>query len=147
MQTKSTSSEKTLALAEQIGRKLRGGETIELISDIGGGKTTFARGLARGAGSKDAVHSPSFTLSNQYKTPDLTIHHFDFYRLLEPGIMREEIAEVLEDSEAVAVIEWGDIVEDVLPVDRITVRIVALSEFERNITIHVPKDRKYLTAS
>lgn len=123
---------------------MRGGEVIELISDLGGGKTTFTRGLAKGVGSEDAVHSPSFTISNQYKAKDLTVHHFDFYRLLESGIMRDEIAEVLQDPSAVAVVEWGDIVSDVLPQNRVTVRIMALSESHREITIDFPKERHYL---
>ena len=143
-QTKSTSLEEALRLAEQIGHNLRGGEVIELISDLGGGKTTFTRGLARGIGSEDAVHSPSFTISNQYTSNNLTIHHFDFYRLMEPVIMREELSEILDDPKAVAVIEWGDIVSDVLPIDRITIRISALAESERDIVIQVPKEKAYL---
>ena len=57
----SKSASDTEAYAEQIGNNLKGGEIIELISDLGGGKTTFVRGLARGMGSTDAVSSPSFT--------------------------------------------------------------------------------------
>ncbi len=72
------------------------------------------------------------------------MHHFDFYRLLEAGLMRQEVAEVLEDPKAVAVIEWGDIVDDVLPVHRVTIHIAALSETQREITVNVPKDNEYL---
>lgn len=117
---------------------------IELVSDLGGGKTTFTRGLAKGIGSNDTVHSPSFTISNRYQSNNLTMHHFDFYRLLEAGLMRQEVAEVLEDPKAVAVIEWGDIVDDVLPVHRVTIHIAALSETQREITVNVPKDNEYL---
>lgn len=115
-----------------------------MISDLGGGKTTFTRGLARGIGSGDAVHSPSFTISNQYTSKNLTIYHFDFYRLVEPGIMREELSEILNDPKAVAVIEWGDIVGDVLPANRVTIRISALDEDERDIVIQIPKEKEYL---
>ncbi|PIZ61832.1 tRNA (adenosine(37)-N6)-threonylcarbamoyltransferase complex ATPase subunit type 1 TsaE, partial [Candidatus Saccharibacteria bacterium CG_4_10_14_0_2_um_filter_52_9] len=89
---------------------MRGGEVIVLTSDLGGGKTSFVRGLAAGMASHDLVHSPSFTLSNQYKAGDLTLCHFDFYRLNDPGIMRNELAEVLKDSQAVVAVEWADIV-------------------------------------
>src|SRR6185312_5854101 len=87
-QTESISSDNTSDVAMKIGRKLQGGEVIELISDLGGGKTTFVRGLAKGMGSQDTVRSPSFTLSNEYRSGKLTLYHFDFYRLEDPGIMR-----------------------------------------------------------
>ena len=63
---------------------------------------------------------------------------------MEPGIMREELSEILDDPKAVVVIEWGDIVSDVLPVDRVTIRISALAESERDIVIQAPKDNTYL---
>jgi len=77
----SESPEATEQLAEAIGRRLTGGEVIELVSDLGGGKTTFVRGLARGLGSADVVSSPTFTVSKVYKADKLELHHFDFYRL------------------------------------------------------------------
>src|SRR6185295_7699766 len=114
----STSLEDTLDLAARIGQNLKGGEVIELISDLGGGKTAFVKGLVSGMGSKDRVSSPSFTLSNQYSGNGLLLHHFDFYRLEEPGIMKQELAEILEDSNSVVAIEWAVVIEDVLPVER-----------------------------
>jgi len=64
-------------------------EIIELRSDLGGGKTTFTQGLAAGAGSKDAVSSPTFTLKKIYRAGELHIYHYDFYRLNEPGILKD----------------------------------------------------------
>jgi tRNA threonylcarbamoyladenosine biosynthesis protein TsaE len=128
----------------RIGHKLRGGEVIELLSDLGGGKTAFVRGLAKGMGSKDNVRSPSFTLSNQYHAGKLTLHHFDFYRLQEPGIMERELAEVLEDPQAVAVIEWGGIAEAVLPSDRLTVQIKPTGETSRQLNFSCPNNLSYL---
>jgi tRNA threonylcarbamoyladenosine biosynthesis protein TsaE len=145
--TNSTSSEKTEQLAERLGSKLQGGETIELVSDLGGGKTTFVRGLARGMGSSSKVSSPSFTLSNAYETGKLTLFHFDFYRLSEPGIMKEELAECIADPQAVTVVEWADIVEDVLPVERVTIRLTATGENDREITIECPENLKYILES
>lgn len=144
MRTVSTGSEQTGQLAESLGKRLRGGETIELVSDLGGGKTTFVRGLAHGMGSKDKVSSPSFTLSNQYQTNKLTLHHFDFYRLSEPGIMRNELAEVVADPQAIVVVEWGDIVEDVLPAGRLTLHIKTTGENERELVFSYPKSLEYL---
>lgn len=123
---------------------MRGGEVIELVSDLGGGKTTFVRGLARGMGSRDTVRSPSFTLSNQYRTGKLTLYHFDFYRLQEPGIMKNELAEILTDPQVVTVIEWGNRAKDVLPPRRLTIRIKTLAENQRELTFDCPQSLSYL---
>lgn len=117
---------------------------IELISDLGGGKTTFVRGLARGISSNDQVSSPTFTLSNVYKGEQLTMYHFDFYRLAEPGIMREELAEVLSDPLNVTVIEWANIVRDVLPDARVTMRITATGETSRRYDISASPGLQYV---
>ena len=117
---------------------------IELVSDIGGGKTTFVGGLARGMGSKDHVSSPTFTISNVYQAQELTMHHFDFYRLLEAGIMRDELAEVLHDPNAVVVIEWADIVEDVLPIDKLKIAITTTGETSRHYDIYATDELNYL---
>jgi tRNA threonylcarbamoyladenosine biosynthesis protein TsaE len=123
---------------------MRGGEVIQLVSDLGGGKTTFVRGLAAGLGSQDSVHSPSFTLANQYRAGHLTLYHFDFYRLQEPGIMKNELAEVLGEPKAAVVIEWGDSIEDVLPAEHLTIRIDAASETRRRFTFSYPRKLAYL---
>lgn len=114
------------------------------MSDLGGGKTTFVRGLARGLGSRDPVRSPSFTISNEYRSKDLVLHHLDFYRLREPGIMRDELAEILIDPRAVVAIEWGSIIEDVLPKQRVEVSIKATGDNEREIVFKYPASLTYL---
>lgn len=126
-QYESKSSGDTEQLAAKIGARLTGGEVIELRSDLGGGKTVFVRGLARGMGSSDTVASPSFTISRQYQATKLKLHHYDFYRLSEPGIMARELAEVMTDPLAVIVVEWSDIVMSVLPPDRLSVTIIPTS--------------------
>jgi tRNA threonylcarbamoyladenosine biosynthesis protein TsaE len=131
-------------LAHALGQKLRGGEVIELVSDLGGGKTTFVRGLAAGMGSTDRVSSPSFTLTNQYQAGDLTLQHFDFYRLSEPGIMRDELAEVLADPKMVTVVEWAGIVDEVLPAERLTIAITATTETGRELRFTYPNNLSYL---
>ena len=115
-----------------MGKRLQGGEVIELVSDLGGGKTTFVRGLARGIGSQDQVSSPTFTINNIYAGTTLKLYHFDFYRLFEPGIMREELAEILHEPEAITVVEWGGMVHDVLPADKLTITITATGETSRH---------------
>jgi tRNA threonylcarbamoyladenosine biosynthesis protein TsaE len=138
------SAEATEKLGERVGQALHGGEVLELVSDLGGGKTTLVRGLARGFGSHAHVSSPTFTIGQEYKAGDRILYHFDFYRLQEAGIMADELAEATHDAQAVVVVEWGDIVADVLPADRITVHITALSENNREFTFSLPESRRYL---
>lgn len=144
LQINSTGSEQTEKLAETIGTRLRGGEVLELVSDLGGGKTTFTRGLVRGAGSLDRVASPTFTISREYTAPQFTIAHFDFYRLGEAGIVADELQELIHDPAYVKVVEWGEIVHDVLPAERLTVQISQTGDDTREITFSCPESLEYL---
>ena len=141
---RSTSSDETERVAESIGSRLRGGEVIELVSDLGGGKTTFTRGLARGTGSREIVASPTFTISKVYGAPSFDIHHFDFYRLPDPGIMSNELAEIAGDAHAVTVIEWADVVRHVLPGNRLNVRITQMPSGERELVFAASPGLSYL---
>lgn len=140
-ETVSTSSEDTERLGQLLGQLLKSPEIIELRADLGGGKTTFVRGLARGLGSKDTVASPTFTLSKIYKAKNRQeIHHFDFYRLNDAGIMADQLAESLENPNAVTIVEWGDVVQDVLPEERLSIefKMVGDNPDERQIIISYP---------
>jgi tRNA threonylcarbamoyladenosine biosynthesis protein TsaE len=143
-QTSSTSSEQTEQLGEKLGASLQGGEVIELVSDLGGGKTTFVRGLAHGAASHDNVASPTFTISKVYKTDKFEIHHFDFYRLPEPGIVADELAEVAGDPDVVTVVEWAEVVQHVLPKRRLTISLKQTPEGSREVTFRATRDLNYL---
>jgi len=113
------------------------------VSDLGGGKTTFVRGLARGLGSHDKVSSPTFTLNRIYRAGDWQIHHFDFYRLNEPGVVAAQLEESLHDSKAITVIEWSNIVADVLPDGRLTIQfqMVGGEPDGRQIEIRYPESK------
>ena len=137
-------SDATEKFGARLGRALRGGEVIELISDLGGGKTTLTRGLASGAGSSDVVGSPSFMISKVYKSPKFEIHHFDFYRLTEAGLMEHELQDVLIDPNAVVIVEWGDVVQHVLPLERLTIHIDKTSDGAREAKINYPQKLAYL---
>jgi len=100
--------------------------------------------LARGIGVKEEVHSPSFTISGEHQGDKLKMYHFDFYRLKEPGIMVQELEEVLEEDNAVAVIEWADIVEDLLPADKLEINIKVTAENERDLEIKYNETNQYL---
>lgn len=143
-QMRSTSSSDTELLGEKLGANLRGGEVIELVSDLGGGKTTLTKGIVRGAGSTERVASPTFTVSREYRTPVCTIVHFDFYRLAEAGIVARELDEFIGDQAYAVIIEWADIVQDVLPPERLTIQISQAGNDERTITVMYPEALAYL---
>ncbi|RYX79176.1 tRNA (adenosine(37)-N6)-threonylcarbamoyltransferase complex ATPase subunit type 1 TsaE [bacterium] len=123
-------------LGETIGKLLHGGEVIQLVGDVGAGKTTFVKGLAVGLSIDEAIQSPTFTISRIYTAHnDLRLAHYDFYRLGTAGIMADELSEVVRDDATVTVIEWADIVDDVLPKDTLTITILATSVDERQVTL------------
>ncbi len=136
----------TQDLAEIIGRALRGGEVLEFVSDIGGGKTIFMKGLARGLAITDNIQSPTFTVNRVYAARDhLQLYHFDFYRLDTPGIIAAELAEALAQSKTIVAVEWGDIVHGVLPAVRAELRITSVDDDSRRLKFDFPDAYGYLT--
>lgn len=140
----SNNANNTEQLAANLAKNIKGGEVLQLISDLGGGKTTFTRGFAKGLQSKDVVSSPTFTVSNQYQGNKFNIYHFDFYRLQDPGIVANELKEVIEEPSAVVIIEWADIVQDVLPEDTVKINFEPSGDTTRTIIIHAPASKLYL---
>lgn len=131
-----SSEQETKQLAETIGKALKGGEVFELVGDVGAGKTTFVKGMAKGLAVEDDVQSPSFTISRVYEArDDLELVHYDFYRLTDPGIMANELNETVHDPKTVTVIEWAGIVEGVLPSNHYTISFEAPTETSRKITL------------
>ena len=123
-------------LGEAIGQSLSGGEVLELVGDIGAGKTTLTKGIAQALGISEPVQSPTFTISRVYDSPKgLRLAHYDFYRLSEAGIMGDEIREAMDDD-SVVVVEWAGAVDDDLPKDRLVVKITTISEEERLVEFH-----------
>lgn len=123
-------------LGERIGALLRGGEVIELIGDVGAGKTTLTKGIAQGLEIDDEVQSPSFTISRTYDARDgLQLAHYDFYRLDDAGILANEIADSVHDGTTVTVIEWASIVAGVLPEDHIQIVITTPTDDQREVEI------------
>lgn len=104
-----------LAFGQKFAQTLSLPAVIELVGDVGAGKTTFTRGLAKGLGVVEPVTSPSFTISKRYAFPDGELVHYDFYRLDDPGIMRDELSETLSEPNSVVVVEWGGDVAKLLP--------------------------------
>lgn len=132
-----SSDEAMKKFGETLAAQLRGGQVIELIGDVGAGKTTLAKGVARGLGITEELQSPSFTLSRVYDMPDSRqLVHYDFYRLSDPGILADELVDTMGRDDVITLIEWADIVEGVLPEDRITIQISPLSEAARTVRVN-----------
>ena len=130
-----TNSEATQSVGSRLSRLLRGGEVIELISDLGGGKTTFVQGLAAGLGYTGAVTSPTFTLSNIYQLEDgRQIHHYDLYRLSTGGVVADELSEDIGEPGIITVIEWAGAAEDELPADSLRVTLEVTGETDRRLS-------------
>lgn len=125
------------AFGARLGALFAGGEVIELVGDVGAGKTTLTKGIAEGMGVEETVQSPSFTISRVYDETDkgLRLAHYDFYRLHDAGIMADELRETAHDRTAVTIIEWADIVAGVLPEDHLTVTIIAPTEQTRRVEL------------
>ena len=132
---KINSEQEMLNCGREFAKKIKFPMVIELIGDVGAGKTTFTRGLAEGLGVKEPITSPSFTISKSYALPNNKhLVHYDFYRLNDPGLMSEELNESINDQDAITVIEWGESVAGILPEDRIIVKIEYTENGNRIIT-------------
>ncbi len=128
-----SSSEDMISFGQELGNSLKGGEVIELIGDVGAGKTTFTKGLAKSLGITDEIQSPTFTISRVYEGAKNNLVHYDFYRLNDAGIMAIEMQDVIDDPNNITVIEWGEPVREVLPKKYITVKIKIISENIREV--------------
>lgn len=113
-----------------------GSNLIELIGDVGAGKTTFTRGLAEGLGIKESITSPSFTISKTYALPTGgNLIHYDFYRLSDPGLMLDDLTENLSDPANIIIVEWADTVKNFLPENRQKIEIKYLEDDTREVIL------------
>jgi tRNA threonylcarbamoyladenosine biosynthesis protein TsaE len=121
MVIKTRSSLQTEALGQSLGRRLKGGDFLCLYGDLGSGKTTFTRGLARGAGFEGQIASPTFVLVRTYKAKKVTLYHLDLYRVASGETGDIGIEELLADPKAATVIEWPQAGGDYYPKDRLEI--------------------------
>ena len=109
---------------------------IELVGDVGAGKTTFTKGLARGLEITEEITSPTFTISKVYENSrGQKFVHYDFYRLENPGIMVEDLSENLSDPNTVTVIEWADTVSEILPANHLRLEILINDDGSRTLNL------------
>ena len=97
------SESEMLEYGKKFAAELKIPAVIELIGDVGAGKTTFVRGLAQGLGINEPLSSPSFTISRFYQGDKATLTHYDFYRLEDPGLMAEDLAESITDDKVIEI--------------------------------------------
>ncbi|MDE6781136.1 MAG: tRNA (adenosine(37)-N6)-threonylcarbamoyltransferase complex ATPase subunit type 1 TsaE [Ruminococcus sp.] len=129
------SPEETIKTAEKIGSMLKAGDMIAYKGGLGAGKTTFTRGIASGLGLGDCVSSPTFALVNEYRGNDITLYHFDMYRIqTEDGLESTGFFDYPFD-ENIAVIEWSENISDFLPKSTIYITINIVGENDREIII------------
>jgi tRNA threonylcarbamoyladenosine biosynthesis protein TsaE len=122
------------ALGRKIADTLHGGECIELIGDVGAGKTTLVQGIGEGLEADDDIQSPSFTISREYNCRDgLRLAHYDFYRLHDAGVLSYELAESLQDKTMITIVEWASTIDAVLPENAIRVTIAMSPNDESRI--------------
>src|SRR5882757_8184468 len=132
----SHSPAETESLGERWGRAAQRGLVLALSGDLGAGKTQFVKGLARGLGATARVHSPTFTLVNEYGGGRLKLFHLDLYRLETSAQILSAGIEELLSPDGLAVIEWAERIYDLrfTIADFKTVKIEIISETERRIT-------------
>jgi tRNA threonylcarbamoyladenosine biosynthesis protein TsaE len=135
----SNSEEQTSILSQTLGTLVKPNDVISLEGDLGAGKTTFTKGLAKGLGVKRVVNSPTFSIIKEYKGR-LPLFHMDVYRLhnSEEDLGFDEYFE----GDGVSVVEWAHYIKEYLPQDYLTITIRLIKENTREITF-TPKGSRY----
>lgn len=128
---RTNSPEVTTKLAVRLGELVNPGDVITLEGDLGAGKTTFTKGLAKGMGIQKNVNSPTFTIMKEYRDGRLPLYHMDVYRMedSEEDLGFDEFFE----GEGVTVVEWAHLIQEQLPPDRLGIRILRVENESREI--------------
>ena len=109
------SPEETFDIGVRLGQEAKAGEVITLYADLGCGKTVLAQGIAKGLGIDEYVNSPTFTIVQIYEGGRLPLYHFDVYRIEDPEEMQEVGFDDYIFGQGVCMIEWAELIEDILP--------------------------------
>ena len=117
------SPEETFAIAKSLGEQAKPGTVYTLTGDLGVGKTVFAQGLASGLGIEEAINSPTFTIVQVYDEGRLPFYHFDVYRIGDIEEMEEIGYEDYFYGDGVCLVEWAELIEELLPKNRVELLI------------------------
>lgn len=136
------SPEETLEFGRKFGTQAKPGQVYTLVGDLGVGKTLFTQGFAKGLGITEPISSPTFTIVQEYEEGRLPFYHFDVYRIGDIEEMDEIGYEDYISGEGVSLIEWSNLIEEILPEERTEILIEKDLEkgFDyRKITVKTPK--------
>lgn len=133
---RTASEEETIALGERLAHELPRRGVVLLIGDLGAGKTTLAKGIVKGLGAAapEEVSSPTFTLIHEYGSGG-RVYHVDLYRLDDVRAVETLGLEELFEREALVLIEWGERFPEILPAERMEIRLRAMEDGERVIEV------------
>lgn len=130
-----SSPEETIEFAKEIGALLKAGDTVAYTGGLGAGKTTFTRGLAVGLGLPDDVTSPTFALVNEYRGKNITLYHFDMYRIETEFALESTGFFDYLDGRSIIAAEWSENIAEFLPENTIYINIERISDDMRKITV------------
>lgn len=133
----SNSQQETHQLAVKLGKKLKPNDIIAFRGGLGAGKTTFVRGLVEGLGIDDFVSSPTFALVNQYEGENITLYHFDMYRVKDYDSLSSTGFFDYLDTGAITAIEWSENIQEYLPENVITISIETYPEKPQTRTFQI----------
>lgn len=130
----SNSPEETIEIGAKLAKKLKRGDVVALIGDLGSGKTVLTKGIAKGLGVKKPqyVNSPTFVIIKEYKGK-IPLYHFDLYRLEGSNVLDLEAYDEYFYGDGVSVVEWADKIRKSLPAKRIEVKLTVAGEGKRKI--------------
>jgi len=132
--------EETKSFGYKLGEIVKKGSIICLLGDLGAGKTTFTQSLAKGLGVCDYVTSPTFTIVNEYDGR-IQLYHFDVYRIGSSEEMYDIGYDEYINSDGVCIIEWANLIEDIVPEERLTIELKYVEDGREMIL--TPKGEEY----
>ena len=135
--------DETRKFGEKLGRALRPGDMLLLTGELGAGKTTLTKSIGLGLGIEDYITSPTFALVNEYKGRDCWVYHFDVYRLENIDDLDDLGFDEYFYSGGINIIEWGNKIEDLVPIERISLDIVKGRNLDERIVSLSGETRRF----
>jgi len=123
----------------EFAKSLEPGSVVALIGPLGAGKTTLSKSIAKGLGITETITSPTFTIVCEYDSGRLPLYHFDVYRVSDPDELFEMGFDEYLHKKGVCLIEWADLIEDILPQNTITLKISYSEDGESRIIERIDK--------
>lgn len=134
--------DQTIALGERVGKQLTAGDVLVLDGDLGAGKTTFTKGIAKGLEIPDLIKSPTFTIIREYQDGRLPLYHMDAYRLENGGADDLGLEEYF-DSDGVSVVEWAQFVAEELPAEFLAIHFKRTADESTRILEFEPHGKHF----